>query len=434
MPYEQVYADFLLHCQPALPPRPWRRFGMNADLWMAPEDEEATLAALRGKHSTKDLIRSGVASRDKNKKLNFGASFFGLLDKRILPLRAAPQCGPFDLLTEGGTCSGQLPIYAAVHDHRLAKTIAKRGFLCVTFSLQDLISLWVVGMPAALAWGLEEITSRKLKEFRSIFGLAGASHAAHAGQAPATSPSSPPSPAQEEEDTNPVQVPEVCDSSTALPDPDNAALDPPRLILVGWTSSQLSLQCPGDFDRVARSIATLANGIGIDLTGVSVWRPAAAEIRRIMYCLTNGNRKDVRQAILSSLDQSAKPLAPSASDKGSHGSLLQTRARLRKALRRPESNPAYRRRRLSEYQQSVDRTFVDPLLELAGGESDLDKRSRLGALAAVNRLLHPSVELFAAELEKQITRGGLHGDAEVLKTGELMKIFDLLFKFTKKEK
>ena len=433
MIYDQLYADILQHCQPMRPPRPWGNFVKDVDAWAPPQDGKSTIAALREKYSTKDLIRSGVASPDENKGLSLGRIFCGPSDIRILALRAIPQCNPFDLLSDEGTASGQLPVYAAVHDHLVEKGINKRGFLCVTFSMQDLISLRAVGMPAALASGLEQITRKSLAEFRSIFEPAGQSHLPHANHAPAAQPPSPAALAQQE-GSDETQASGSSDPSKAMTQWQHAPIDQLQLILVGWMPSQLSRHRPGDLDRVIRSIENTGNCLGVDLNETFLWRPTAAEIRRINLCLIKGNRKDVAKAILDSLDQSAKPLTPSRSDKGSSGDFLESRARFREALLRPGSSQDYLQRRLREYQEAVDSTFVKPVFDRAIGESDPDERCRLGGLAAVNRLLHPSVELYSAKLEREITRSGLRGNGEALKIGELMKMFDVLYRLTKEDK
>jgi hypothetical protein len=289
-------------------------------------------------------------------------------------------------------------------------------------------------MPAALALGLEQITKKSLQELRAVLGSAtGPSHAAVAGHAPATSPPSLITPAQEE-DADATPAGKSWDSSTAVPDSDQASIDPPRLILVGWTPSRLSPHRPVDLDRVIRSVETVGNCLGAGVDEVFLWRPTMREIRRIGFCLTKGNRKDVTKAILDSLDQSAKSLTPSESGTRPLGDLLASRARLRQVLLRPGAGPEHRRRRLREYQRAVDNTFVEPLLARAGNESDLDERSRLGGLAAVNRLLHPSVELYSAKLEQEIARTGLRGDGPMFQTQELMKMFDVLYKFAKESK
>ena len=73
-------------------------------------------------------------------------------------------------------------------------------------------------------------------------------------------------------------------------------------------------------------------------------------------------------------------------------------------------------------------------LERATVESDLNERSRLAGLAEVNRILHPTVALHLARLEKEIVRSGLRGDTKVFEIGGLMKAFDALHKLSQESK
>ena len=77
---------------------------------------------------------------------------------------------------------------------------------------------------------------------------------------------------------------------------------------------------------------------------------------------------------------------------------------------------------------------MEPLLERAAGELDPDERSRLAALAEVNRLLHPHVELSLAKFAKDLTKKGLRGDEELRDLRSLIKIFDVLYRLTKEAK
>jgi hypothetical protein len=430
MLYGQIYSDFLKHCRPAHAPQPWRRFLQNADAWMPPHDPPATLAALRQKHGCSKLLSSGLAHRDEDGTLSLHEVFYQY-DAAIVPLRTMPQGHPFDLLVDEATCSGRLPACAAVQDHAIGGRIAKRGFLFLTFTMRDLLSLRAVGLPAAPAAGLEQLTPQTLGEFRKLAGLAESSHPAPLGQAPAGSSSSP-CPTQEEEPAE-MPVPQSSDPATAAAGVDHAMV-PPRLILVGWTPSTLSSERKVLLDRVVQNLINTGHGLGVGLDQVFVWRPAAAEIRRIKYCLTQGKRKDVVKTILVSLDQSAKPLADSPHAPKSGRTLSETRVRFQEALLRPGSNPAYRRRRLQAFQQAVDRALVEPLLERAADESDPDERSRLAALAALNRLLHPHVELALAKFAKEMTKNGLRGDAAVLDVRDLVKLFDRVYRLTKEKK
>ncbi len=111
----------------------------------------------------------------------------------ILALRATAEGQPFDLLTDLGTARRRLPLYAAVQEHFVAEGIKERGFLLATFSFQDLLALRAVGMPTALALGLEQFTPDSLQQFRSIFGVTGPNHIAATsdGLEMSSSPSSP---------------------------------------------------------------------------------------------------------------------------------------------------------------------------------------------------------------------------------------------------
>ena len=71
------------------------------------------------------------------------------------------------------------------------------------------------------------------------------------------------------------------------------------------------------------------------------------------------------------------------------------------------------------------------MLDRAARESDPDERSRLGGLAAINRLLHPTRRCLAG-LEKTIARKGLRGGLPDAR--ELMKQFDVLHKLTQRKK
>jgi hypothetical protein len=301
----------------------------------------------------------------------------------------------------------------------------------VAFCIQDLLALRAVGMPTALARGLERFTPQSLQEFRTALGLAGPIGQGSAGHASAASPDSPIQPGLE---LDAAQILVPGDPGAASQASHSAATDSPRLILVGWTPSRLSDRRPATLDQVVRNLANTANCLGIALEDVFLWRPEMADIQQIAKCLEIGDGSDVIEAILRNLDQSAKALAKSDDEPESSGSLSEIRLRLREVLLRPGSSPDRRRQQLRKYQRAVEEAYVNPVLELAAAESDPDKRSRLAAMAEANRLLHPSVMLYSARLEKEISLRGLHGDWKALDSCALMKIFDALYKLTKGKK
>ena len=337
----QVYADFLEHCRAAHAPQPWRRSLQKACALMPPHDPHATLAALRMKYSPGTLLSSGLVQREEGGSLVLH-EIFCQYDVAILPLRTTPQGHPRDLLVDEVTCSGRLPACAAAQDYAIAGRINKRGLLFLTFMMRDLLSLQAVGLPAAPAAGLEQFTRQTLMEFRMIAGLAEWSDTTPVGQTPGSSSSSPCA-AQEEEPPE-MSVPQSSDPATAAMGVDHAMV-PQRLILVGWTPSKMAAERGVILDRVVRNLINTGRNLGADLEQVCVWRPAAAEIRRISGCLTSGSRKDVTKAILDSVAQSTTPLMGAQQTPGLCGDFAQTRARLQEALLRSGSNPTYRRRR-----------------------------------------------------------------------------------------
>jgi len=182
MQYREIYADFLKHCRPTPLPTPWSQFAKNVDFWKPPKDERATLEALQQQHDSNDLFRSRLVvcgTTDEHNqqgkmpagtKLTINSILTGSFS-RILPLRTSPQCLPSDLLTGEGTVSGRLPACAVLHDFLVQKGIQQTGFLCLVFSMSDMMALRAVGIPAVLAKGLEKITQKSIEDFSSNLGL-----------------------------------------------------------------------------------------------------------------------------------------------------------------------------------------------------------------------------------------------------------------------
>ena len=424
MNYGQIYAEFLQYCLPAPLPQPWGRFMETADFWRPPRSEKATLAVLRKNHSTKHLLGSGIVTRNQRKDLELNPIFTGTSDA-ILPLRDSPQSNPFDLLTEQGTVSGRLPIHTAVADYVVLEAIQEKRFLCITFSMSDMMSLRAVGMPTALASGLAQFTPNSLEEFHKCVGFSIPGLAAFVG--PGTPPPSAPSThLAQEEDAYEMLLQSVNENFPGTEKSHPSTTDSRGLILTGWTPSQLSNRRPQGLDQVIDNIVSAGSCLGVALEDVLLWQPTTREIHALARCQKVGSKADVVQAILSNIDQSANPLAPSKNRQESSIDILKTGARLRKSLLSPESSPAQRRRALRDFQRAVDDLFVNPYLDRAAADPQLMTRSRLAGLAQVNRLLHPSVMLHLARLEKEISRNGLRGDGKALDIRGLLKLFDVL--------
>ena len=435
----KIYADFLQHCQQVPLPSPWGQFAKHADFWQPPKDTLAAMEALQQEYTRKDLLRSRVAIYDladehdwqgeipAGTKLTVNPILSGPFS-RILPLRASPQCLPSDLLTGEGTVSGRLPACAVLHDYLVQKWIQRTGILCLVFSMEDMMAFRAVGIPAALAKGLEQITRKSLKDLCSSLGLESPDSSVHvsgglnAAPAAATMPL-PENPVEEE------QVPSPSNLSGSMAGTDSPTATRPRLFLVAWSPSHRSLNRPGDLDEVLHNLISAGRCLEIDLDDAFVWRPSETDLQRIVFCLTKGNRRHVRKAIEASLRSNAKLINQAQVNVEEPSTLPETRARLREALLRPGGKPGERRRWLRRHQQAIDDIFVTPFLEQAIAEPDPQKRSQLAGLAGINQVVYPAVEVYLAKREKELARRGLNADGQGTDVRDLMKMFDILFKF-----
>ena len=90
----------------------------------------------------------------------------------------------------------------------------------------------------------------------------------------------------------PLQKAPVQEKQTKFPvDPsahkagaDNPCPPRPRLFLVDWLPSQLTLRHPEGLDGVAGSLSDVGKCLDVNLDGVFIWRPIAGEVHRIAYC------------------------------------------------------------------------------------------------------------------------------------------------------
>ena len=436
MQYREIYADFLKHCRPTPLPTPWSQFAKNVDFWKPPKDEWATLEALQQQHDSKDLLRSrlvvcGIADEHNQQgkipagnKLTINSILTGSFS-RILPLRTSPQCLPSDLLTGEGTVSGRLPACAVLHDCLVQTGIQQTGFVCLAFSMQDMMALRAIGIPAVLASGLEQITRKSLEDFSSSLGLelpVGSFNIGAGHNAPPTAP-------LVKKNGKENQVTSPWDFSNSGADCDLPTITRPRLFLVGWSPSQRSLRRPSEWDGVLDSLISAARFLDVDLDDVFVWRPAEEDLQRIVFCLSKGSRKHVRKAIKASLRRNSKLVSHTQEDVKDAENLQEIRARLRDALLRPGVQPGERRRCLRRHQRAIEDLFVTPFLEQAAAELDPQKRSQLAGLAGINQLVHPAAEVYLAKREKDLANRGLRAQPQSNEIKDLMKMYDILFKF-----
>jgi hypothetical protein len=291
--------------------------------------------------------------------------------------------------------------------------------------MQDMMALRAIGIPAALAKGLEQFTRKSLEDSSSNLGLelpVGSFNISAGNGEPPTAPL-----LKTTDKENQVISPWGLSIPAPVDDPPTVVR--PRLFLVGWSPSQRSLRRPSEWDGVLDSLIRAGRFLDIDLDDVFVWRPAEEDLQRIVFVLSKGSRKHVRKAVIASLRRNSKLVSHTQEDVEDAGKLPEIRARLRDALLRPGGQPSERRRCLRRHQRAIEDMFVTPFLEQAAAELDPQKRSQLAGLAGINQLVHPAVEVYLAKREKDLANRGLRAQLQSNEVKDLMKMFDILFKF-----
>src|SRR6185436_11072675 len=133
-----------------------------------------------------------------------------------LALRETPDSEPFDLVWDGGTLSGELPVLAVQADH-LTRSLLLHGKcdLLVTGTVEDAAVLLAAGVPATVSAGIQCLQQEVLKKFCEAFSLyrPGDPRGNQCGNSP----------------------PDVHGHRAVEP-------VPPQLIVVGWSPGQLRLE------------------------------------------------------------------------------------------------------------------------------------------------------------------------------------------------
>jgi hypothetical protein len=168
-------------------PRPWAAIRADADVRACPEDPSAMLAHLASHFDAEDLISAGVAER-----AGMGAPNEGALvpappltpGAPLIFLRYSPNQAPIEILTAAGGLSGwHLPVIASLDDHHTIAAIEMRRtieiqtglgagdpFLLAACTIEDVVVLRALGLPATLAIGMDTINRNRLRQLMDRYG------------------------------------------------------------------------------------------------------------------------------------------------------------------------------------------------------------------------------------------------------------------------
>jgi hypothetical protein len=183
---------------------------------------------------------------------------------------------------------------------------------------------------------------------------------------------------------------------------EDPQFEPPELVFVRWSPSQLSLAVPEALGQVLSHLGDLHEYLGIDLDGLSVWDPSSQDLQRIRFCLEQGTRRHVRRALLASIDESSVPLIAPA-DRASPGDLVSARRQLQEALRKRHSQATEERRQAwQDYQRMLQQELTNPLAEQASAAVDPVQRNYTVAAADIAQLVHAQTMTMTAKISDQI--------------------------------
>ena len=98
------------------------------------------------------------------------------------------------------------------------------------------------------------------------------------------------------------------------------------------------------------------------MADVYLWRPAKTELEGLEFCMGNGSRQDIREALLESLDTSTRPLTAENADTTSPKSLPEAIERLQAEWQRPSGTDDQEKKRWQDFERMVEQELVTPLL------------------------------------------------------------------------
>lgn len=123
-----------------------------------------------------------------------------------------------------------------------------------------------------------------------------------------------------------------------------------------------------------------------------------------------------------------------ADDKNSAApGLIEVLARLRTALRRRRGNRKREKRLWAEYEAVLESQLVTPMVRWALEVMDPAERSRLLAIAGINRVVHPAAEVLLANLARRIAKAGIRKAGATLGSDlePLLKFYTILLNMIK---
>ena len=343
-----------------------------------------------------------------------------------MALRSAAESDPFDVVTAEGCLSGrQWPARAALRDSGILQDLeAAEDQLLLVFAMSDLVLCRSLGIPAALAVGLEESDLELLDELsrhcnwdveerdeyqnrttgeqpvdanRTACSLESADSPSSGGS---LTPNGLTPPANGRTDAN-----RAADETAPQPTTNSSPAVPQiRLALLGWQPQLPSDVEPGGLATCMAHLRDVDAYLGIQLaTDIGIWQPRSWSVtclqKRLDHRILAGAAETIRASFLQdvvSLAEFGQPETPQPL------SFAAASAQLRDVLQAPGRRTEQQvRQATAEFQHCLESELVDPLLVAAQESKDPLVRSQLVAAGHITRLLNQEMQAVDRRLQQR---------------------------------
>jgi hypothetical protein len=320
-------------------------------------DEPAELlAALKKKFRPAALTNAGITGRDSKGTITL--SGLGPTRRYIAALRRAPDEKPFDLMTgEQGSVAGLWAWHAAMVDHRVAAQLGDFGRqLLIGSSAEDVAVLRSIDFPVAPFHGLTGFRGDRLQQFRGVLNL-------RPGQA---------------------------NSRSVGAAAGNVRDDKPyAMILVNWSPAQLDLADIPQILDVRDFLRDVRRFCPMQMNDFTVWKPSAANLERIRFCVQHGAKYEVFMAMHNSMDKNCRTLDESVTGQPRRPTTYAEAVTAWSKLPESAADGGAKKISWELVQKLHNADVVEPLLKEAQRITDPVERAQMITHAKLVRTLHP---------------------------------------------
>ncbi len=344
-----ILAKFLEQCTPEARQGAWLSLATDPDIYRGPDYPIATIARLHEHFTEAELLATGVARADHDGAGLLPAPSWSNPGSLLVALRRRPGEAPFDILSDGGSFSGNPALLSSLRDSNTISAIEEEdGFLLVAGAINDLFVLRSAGLPVTLASGILPLDRAKLDSLiRARVLRRCGEHALHSTDEMRQ--------ARSHEHSDRVQNADRADANAELP----------QLNFVAWSPGELSLEEPPFLAQIRAELGAVGEHLRIDVSEIFEWTPTIKEFNSLRFCLEFGESERACQILKRSIDSNSAELtdglgAVQASDPPDFENAFSNLQHSVMAFRVDKSHTRLQTA-LDEYISTVERELLEPL-------------------------------------------------------------------------